>query len=48
MLTIIAILVILWFFGFITTHAFGGLIYLLAATAAILFISRLIRGRTAF
>jgi hypothetical protein len=43
--TIIAILVILWFLGMLTSYTIGGLIHILLVIAVIVFIVRLIQGR---
>ncbi|MDD5396534.1 MAG: lmo0937 family membrane protein [Candidatus Moranbacteria bacterium] len=46
MWTIIAILLILWFFGFISAYTFGGLIHILLIVALVLIIIRLLQGRS--
>jgi len=46
MWTIIAILVILWLLGFITSYTFGGLIHILLVIAIILIVVRLLQGRS--
>lgn len=45
MWTIIAILLILWFLGVVTSYTFGGLIHLLLVIAVIVLVVRLIQGR---
>lgn len=45
MWTLIIILLILWFLGFITAHTFGGLIHILLVIALIVIVVRLIQGR---
>ena len=45
MWTIIAILLILWLLGLITSYTFGGLIHILLVVAVIVLIIRLIQGR---
>ncbi|EKE11237.1 MAG: hypothetical protein ACD_15C00113G0002 [uncultured bacterium] len=46
MWTIIAILLILWVLGFITSYTLGGLIHVLLVVAIILVIMRLLQGRS--
>ncbi len=45
MWTIILILFILWFLGFITSYTFGGLIHILLVIALIIVVVRLVQGR---
>jgi hypothetical protein len=45
MWTIIVILLILWFLGFITSYTLGGLIHILLVVAIILIVVRLLQGR---
>lgn len=44
--TIIAILLILWLLGFLTSFTMGGLIHILLVVAVILIIVRLLQGRS--
>jgi len=46
MWTIIAILLILWFLGFITSYTLGGLIHILLVVALVLVVVRLLQGRS--
>lgn len=43
--TIIVILLILWFLGFITSYTLGGLLHILLVVAIILIAVRLVQGR---
>ncbi|MEA2164735.1 MAG: hypothetical protein QOK37_2862 [Thermoanaerobaculia bacterium] len=43
--TIIAILLILWLLGFITSYTFGGLLHIILVVAVILLIIQLLTGR---
>ncbi|HEX3071494.1 MAG TPA: lmo0937 family membrane protein [Thermoanaerobaculia bacterium] len=43
--TIIAILLILWILGLITSYTFGGLIHIILVVAVILLILQLVSGR---
>lgn len=43
--TIIVILLILWLLGLVTSHTFGGLIYILLVVAIIVLIFNLLSGR---
>jgi hypothetical protein len=43
--TIIAILLILWILGLITSYTFGGLLHLILVVAVILLIIQLLTGR---
>jgi hypothetical protein len=43
--TIIAILLILWILGFITSYTFGGLLHIILVVAIILLIIQLLSGR---
>lgn len=45
MWTIIIILLILWFLGFITSYTLGGLIHILLVVAIAMVIINLIQGR---
>ena len=45
--TIIAILVILWIVGMLTSFTLGGLIHILIVVAVIVLIINLVRGRRA-
>jgi hypothetical protein len=45
--TIVAILVILWLLGLVTSNTFGGLIHLLLVIALVVIIINLIQGRRA-
>lgn len=45
MWTIIAILLILWLLGMITSYTLGGLLHILLVVAVILLIVRLVTGR---
>ncbi len=48
LLTIAAILVILWILGLITSYTIGGFIHILLVIAIILVLIRLIQGRNPF
>lgn len=43
--TIIAILLILWLLGLITSYTFGGLLHIILVVAVILLIIQLLTGR---
>jgi len=45
MWTIIVILLILWFLGFITSYTLGGLVHILLVIAIILAVVNLLQGR---
>jgi len=45
MWAIIALLLILWFLGLITSYTLGGLVHILLVVAIILVIVRLLQGR---
>jgi hypothetical protein len=45
MWTIIAILLILWLVGLLSSYTFGGLLHILLVVAVILLIVRLVSGR---
>ncbi len=45
--TIVGILVVLWFAGVVTAHAFGGMIHLLLVLATVVVVVNLLRGRRA-
>jgi hypothetical protein len=45
MWTIIAILLILWFLGFITSYTLGGLIHILLVVALVMIVINLLQGR---
>ncbi|EKE19005.1 MAG: hypothetical protein ACD_9C00170G0003 [uncultured bacterium] len=45
MWTLIIILLLLWFFGIVSSYTLGGLIHILLVVAIILAIVRLIQGR---
>jgi len=45
--TIIAILLILWILGFVSSYTFGGLIHIILVVAIILLIIQLLSGRRA-
>lgn len=45
MMTIVALLVILWLLGFVTSYTLGGLIHLLLVIAIIVVLVRVIQGR---
>lgn len=47
LLTIAAILVILWLLGFLAFHVAGGLIHIILVIAVILFIVHFVTGRRA-
>ncbi|MDO8552669.1 MAG: lmo0937 family membrane protein [bacterium] len=44
LMTIAAILIVLWLLGVITSYTIGGFIHILLVIAVILFLVRLIRG----
>lgn len=43
--TVIAILLVLWFLGMVTTYTMGGLIHILLVVAVIAVLLRIIQGR---
>ena len=43
--TIVVVLVILWLLGLITSHTFGGVIYILLVVALVLVIADVLRRR---
>ena len=43
--TILAILVILWLLGIVTSHVFGGFIHILLVLAIVAVLIRIIQGR---
>ena len=45
MWTLIIVLVVLWFLGFITSYTLGGLIHILLVIAIILVVVNLLQGR---
>ncbi|HET9064523.1 MAG TPA: lmo0937 family membrane protein [Gemmatimonadales bacterium] len=45
MMTIAALLVILWLLGFLTSYTLGGLIHILLVIAIIVVLVRVIQGR---
>jgi hypothetical protein len=45
--TIIAILLILWILGFVSSYTFGGLIHIILVVAIILLVIQLLSGRRA-
>lgn len=45
MMTIAAVLVILWLLGFLTSYTMGGLIHILLVIAVIVILVRVIQGR---
>jgi hypothetical protein len=47
LVTIAAILLVLWLLGFFAFHIAGGLIHILLVLAVIVFVVNLIRGRSA-
>ena len=47
LMTIAIILLVLWVLGLVTGTTLGGFIYVLLAIAAVLFVMRLMTGRTA-
>lgn len=46
MLTIAIILLVLWLLGMVTSYTLGGLIHVLLVIAIVVFVVRLIQGRT--
>lgn len=42
---IVTVLVVLWLFGFVTSHTMGGLIHILLVLAIVVVLVRIIRGR---
>jgi len=44
--TIVAILIVLWLFGLVTSNTMGGLIHVLLVIAIIVVLVRLIQGRS--
>lgn len=47
LMTITIILLVLWLLGLVTSTMLGGFIYVLLAIAVLLFVMRLMTGRTA-
>lgn len=47
MWTIVAVLLVLWLLGFITSYTMGGLIHILLVIALIVIVVRLLQGRRA-
>jgi hypothetical protein len=45
MMTIVALLVILWLLGFVTSYTMGGLIHILLVIAIVVVLVRVIQGR---
>ncbi len=45
MMTIAALLIILWLLGFLTSYTLGGLIHILLVIAIIVILVRVIQGR---
>lgn len=45
MMTIVALLIILWLLGFLTSYTLGGLIHILLVIAIIVVLVRVIQGR---
>jgi hypothetical protein len=45
LLTIAAILVVLWVLGFLTSYTMGGLIHILLVLAIVIFLVNVIQGR---
>ncbi len=45
MWTLVAILLVLWLLGLITSYTFGGLLHILLVIAVIVIVVRLIQGR---
>ncbi len=45
MMTIVALLLILWLLGFLTSYTLGGLIHILLVIAIIVVLVRIIQGR---
>jgi hypothetical protein len=43
--TIAVVLLVLWLFGLLTAHAFGGLIHILLVVALVVVVIRLLQGR---
>jgi uncharacterized protein DUF5670 len=43
--TIATILIVLWFFGLVTSYTMGGFIHVLVAVAVIVVLVRMIQGR---
>jgi len=43
--TIAIVLLVLWLLGLLTSHTFGGLIYILLVVALIIVIVNVVRGR---
>jgi len=46
MLFLVFLLLILWFFGFVTSYTLGGLLHILLVVAIVLFLVHLIQGRS--
>jgi hypothetical protein len=47
LLTIAAVLFVLWILGLVTSYTAGGLLHVLLVVAAIIFVMNLLRGRGA-
>ena len=45
--TILVLLVVLWLLGLVTSYTLGGFIHVLLVVAVVLFLFRLLAGRTA-
>lgn len=45
--TILVLLVVLWLLGLVTSYTLGGFIHVLLVIAVVLFLFRLLAGRTA-
>lgn len=46
--TIAVVLIILWVLGFVTSHTMGGFIHILLVVAVVMFLVRIIQGRSPF
>lgn len=44
--TIAVILIVLWLLGFVTAHTMGGFIHILLVIAVVMFLVRIIQGRS--
>ena len=45
MLTLVILLLVLWFLGVVTTYTLGGLLHILLVVAIVLLLVRVIQGR---
>ena len=46
MLFLVVLLIVLWFFGLVTSYTLGGLLHVLLVAAIVLFLVHIIQGRS--